>query len=216
MQRRQLQRAAGLALSIGVSICLASAVIPFLIRGAAAYDDGPPDGMAGDPPSSETCLLCHSDFPLNSGAGQLALLGVPQTFTPGQSYGLTIELDDPAQQRWGFELTVLDAANEAAGTLVVTDPVNTQLSDNPAPAADYLKQTWDGTYAGTAGPAHWDFTWVAPAAGDVTFYLAGNAADYNHAPTGDYIYAIQVAVGGAVPVEATSWGRIKGTFGGAR
>lgn len=190
-------------------LLLSSLMLLVSAAAALAYDDGPPDGMAGNPPNAFTCVMCHGDFPLNSGDGSLELLGLPTTFVPGQAYDLTVRLLDPGQMRWGFELTVLDSQNQQAGTLEVVDSVNTQLSDNPAPEPDYLKQTEAGSYEGNPGPVQWQFRWVAPAASEVTFYQAGNAANFDHMTTGDYIYAIQRQVGGTVPVEAATWGRIK-------
>jgi hypothetical protein len=134
------------------------------------------------------------------GNGSIALLGLPAGYEPGLTYSVTLRLADPGQGRWGFELTAIDDVNlDQAGTLIATDPVNTQLSDNPGPDPDYLKHTTEGTHDGVPdGPVTWSFDWTAPAAGNVTFYAAGNAADGNGAPTGDYIYLLER------PVSATT------------
>jgi hypothetical protein len=178
----------------------AIAMTPAFSRDAMAFSTGPPDGLAGEPPNNQTCVVCHGDFPLNSGDGMLELLDVPTNLTPGETYSLMVRLDDPGQSRWGFELTVLNDQDEASGTLVVTDPASTQLSDNPAPAPDYLKHTSAGTAPGTSGPRAWVFDWTAGADTEVTFYVAGNAANNSGDPFGDYIYAIQASAGGATSV----------------
>lgn len=168
---------------------------------ALAYSDGPPDGYANNPPASENCTACHSDL---TGDGALALLDVPLGgYTPSQTYTLSIELRDPGQRRWGFELAVIDDTSYLqAGTLAVTDPLNTQLSDNPGTDPDYLKQTLDGSYSGTLnGPVTWQFDWTAPASGNVSFYVAGNAANGNGNPTGDVIYWIQRPVAPVAAIE---------------
>jgi len=196
---------------MGIATCtlgirFGPALVSLLVSSLAfAYSDGPPDGYANNPPFYETCQACHSDL---LGDGALALLGVPLGgYSPNETYTLQVELRDPGQRRWGFELTVLDDVSYSqAGTLAVTDPVNTQLSDNIGTDPDYLKQTVDGTYAGTLdGPVTWQFDWTAPASGNVSFYVAGNAANGNANPTGDVIYWIQQPVGpvaGIAPVAA--------------
>ncbi|MBD3162565.1 MAG: hypothetical protein GF346_09395 [Candidatus Eisenbacteria bacterium] len=175
------------------------------------YSSGPPDGFANDPPTFMNCTTCHRDYELNQGAGELAVEGLPPAFAPGTVYPLEVVLEDPGQQRWGFELTVLDAADEAAGTLAVVDPVNTALSDNPDSEADYLKHTLEGTYEGDPGPVSWAFEWTAPDVPGVTFYLTGNGADGDFTSNGDYIYAVAVELmrDEGTAVQETSWGRIK-------
>ena len=178
---------------------------------ARAYSGGAPDGYAGNPPDFQTCTDCHGSA---QGDGNLALLDLPALYAPGVTYDLRVRIEDPGQRRWGFELTVLDLANAQGGTLVLSDPTHTQLSENPGPEPDYVKQTSSGTFNGSLnGPIFWPFRWTAPAAGDVVFYLAGNAANGNNNTNGDYIYSIVVPLGeaagvreGPVPVAATRLG----------
>jgi hypothetical protein len=165
---------------------------------AGAWSSGPPDGFCGNPPTMVTCEACHVSPP---GDGALSLSGLPAGgYDLGTTYALTVILADQGQRRWGFELTALEtAAFTQAGTFIVTDPVNTQLSDNQAPDPDFLKHTTTGTYNGTLdGPVSWNFDWTAPTSGElVTFYVAGNAADGNGSNSGDYIYLFQPSVAAA-------------------
>ncbi|UCE18686.1 MAG: hypothetical protein JSV84_17885, partial [Gemmatimonadota bacterium] len=156
-----------------------------------AYSSNPPNGRAGDPPSGMTCTQCHDSFALNSGDGMLSIDNVPDIYTPGDTYTITVTLSDPGQSRWGFELTTIDDDNDQAGTMSVTDGTNTQLSDNSGSNPDYIKQRSAGTFAGTNdGPVSWTFDWTAPspAVGEVTFYASGNAANDNGSTSGDYVY----------------------------
>jgi hypothetical protein len=110
---------------------------------------------------------------------------------------------------------VLGPSDEQAGMLVVTDPVHTDLADNPGLSSDFLMHTEAGTYAGTLdGPVSWDFRWVAPDFPIATFYFAGVAANYDFNLTGDYVYATSVAVLRQDPVgiEPNSWSRIKSLY----
>jgi len=146
-----------------------------------------PDGRTGAP-GEGLCTDCHGS---SAGNGSFDLLGVPTLYQAGETYSITVRLQDPGQQRWGFELTVIDGDSDAAGTIAVTDAVNTQLSDNAGTNPDYVKHTSTGTYNGTPdGPVTWQFDWTAPdpAVGEVTFYAAGNAANGNGSTSGDFIY----------------------------
>lgn len=196
--------------------------IPLLVTATVAavplchgYAFGPPDGRAGDPPNGTTCVECHTSFPLNSGDGDLRLLNAPATVTPGETYDLMVELLDPGQSRWGFELTVLNEAAASGGQLIVTDPTRTQLSHDALQNRDYLKHTFAGTDALTPGPTRWSFQWAAPQIfSTITFYLAGNASDNSGFFLGDYIYSRTVTLQQTSPVAATTWGQIRGLFGG--
>ena len=178
---------------------------------AGAFPEGPPDGVAGNPPLLFTCTLCHDSYPVNSGNGSLELLGLPFEYLPGTQYDLTVQLADPGQVEWGFEVTALGALDEAAGAFTITDAVGTQLSDNPGTDPDYVKQTHDGAYGGTLdGPVTWSFRWTAPLTGPVTFYLAGNAADASEDPSNDYIYALTRTVSEpTVGVANRTWSSVK-------
>lgn len=187
---------------------------------ASASSFGPADGFAGNPPFYSDCTTCHFSFEVNSGDGVLALQGLPAEYEPGATYSLQVDLADPGQVRWGFELTVLDDADFLlqGGQLQVTDPVQTQISIDPESEADYLKHTFEGIYDGVQdGPVSWTFEWVAPGPEkeSVTFYLAGNAADGDFSLTNDYIYTRTYTLRPAdpTPTNASSWGRLKQLFG---
>jgi hypothetical protein len=192
-------------------ILVVSSLVWLAARAAGAFPEGPPDGVAGDPPLFFNCTLCHDSFAVNSGNGSLELLGLPLDYTPGAQYDLTVRLADPGQVEWGFEITALDAAGAAAGSFTITDALQTQLSDNPGTNPDYVKHTLDGVHEGTPnGPVTWGFRWTAPLSGAVTFYLAGNAADGSGDPSGDYIYALtRTVTEPTVAVTAKTWSGVK-------
>jgi hypothetical protein len=179
---------------------------------AHSFSAGPPDGYANEPPGFQNCTACHGGNDLNSGDGSLTIDGLPALFVPGVTYDLSVVLEDPGQERWGFELTVLDAALQQAGTLTVTDAVRTQLSDNAGTDPDYLKHTSEGTDLGVPnGPTVWEFQWTAADVAAVTLYVTGNGADNNFGSSGDYIYAVtfELEQDTGTPVIAKSWSAIK-------
>jgi glucose/arabinose dehydrogenase len=158
-----------------------------------AFSSSPPDARTGAPGES-TCLGCHSSFPLDSGNGTLTI-NAPTSYSPGDTLDIDIQLADPDQSRWGFEVTVLSSSDDPIGELLVTDLSRTQKS-TAGTGREYIKQTNSGTDAGTpdASPG-WSFQWVADgASGPVTFYAAGNAANSNFNTSGDYIYTASTTV----------------------
>jgi uncharacterized protein (TIGR03437 family) len=183
---------------------LAYAGHAFSERGAtgarAKISPGPPLGFTGAP-GEGNCTGCHYSFPLNSGGGKLEITGLPASFTPGQSYTVTVTLAHPTARAWGFELTALDAAGTSStvGALTVTDGVTVLKRDSTASGQprSYLSHNDEaGIAKGKAGANSWSFRWTAPAAaaGDITFYAAGNAANNQVSPEDDYIHTTSVAV----------------------
>ncbi len=167
-------------------------VLSLGLNAESMFSSDPPDGRTGAP-GEGLCTNCHASFPLNSGNGSLQISGIPDSIEIGQTVALTVLLQDPGQQRWGFELTALDsniATAGGAGGFTITDPINTQVSDEIPPDRDYVKQTSSGTFAGTLnGPVSWQFNWTAPSEpGQVWFYATGNAANGTGSTSGDYIY----------------------------
>jgi uncharacterized protein (TIGR03437 family) len=162
--------------------------------GYAKISPGPPLGFTGAP-NEGNCTGCHYSFPLNSGGGRVEITGLPASFTPGQSYTVTVTLTHPTARAWGFELTALDAngTSSTAGALTVTDSATTLKRDSTASGAlrAYLSHNDEaGIAKGKAGSHSWSFRWTAPAAavGDIAFYAAGNAANNQVSPEDDYIY----------------------------
>ncbi len=179
------------ALSKWAAIALV-VVLPMGLAAEALFSGGPLDAKTGAP-GEGLCTECHGSA---SGNGLLEILGVSGPYTPAATYLITVRLQDPGQQRWGFELTAIDAAGNGAGTFTITDPTNTQLSDTNSNVRDYVKHRSAGTFAGTPdGPVTWQFEWNAPTGvGKVTFYAAGNAANNNNLPTGDFIYTANSSI----------------------
>ena len=107
---------------------------------------------------------------------------------------LTVSLAQPGQKRWGFQLTALTDKHQRAGEFSLVDEKLTQLQTATMPDSSmrqYVEHTAEGSYMGRGdGPVSWELAWTAPKhqLGDVIFYTAGNAANFNKKPWGDYIY----------------------------
>ena len=181
----------------------ATAVFPALL---GAHSFGPPPRVTAAPgDDSAACTQCHIGTALNAGGGkvEIVLAGGP-VYTPGVKQHIQVRVSDPAQHRWGFEFTARlnsDLANGQAGSLASTDSNTQTFCDDGSPtpcasskAVQFISHTTEGTRNGTTGGATFDFDWTPPAtaAGTVTFYVAGNAANGNAASTGDHIYTANV------------------------
>jgi len=170
--------------------------LPVLGGLAWAFSTGPAPGStgaAGEPTCAD--VGCHTSFAVNSGSGDLVLTlltSTPGQYEPGDTLDFGVLLQQTGQSRWGFQLTVTDGAGHPVGTILVSDPVRTQVETGPG-GRQYLTHTAAGTDSGTvnASPG-WTFKWKAPAAGagPVTLYVAGNAANGDGTSFNDYIYTM--------------------------
>lgn len=156
--------------------------------------------MTGVPGSGEllaemTCQSCHSSSALNPDAvGRVRLEGLPERWEPGRRYPLVLRVEHPGadRQRWGFQLTAVDASTLlGAGRIVASDPERTQVIDGGFALREYVEHTEAGTGIGRLGGMEWRFDWIAPAtgSGDVAFFAAVNAANGDGAKEGDWIFA---------------------------
>lgn len=168
-----------------------------------AFSFGPPEEKTGAP-NEGTCADagCHTgNNNLNDPDGSLKL-AIPETYEPNQVYEIIVSLARAGQSRWGFEMTALDDTGASAGSFEASDAANTQLKD--AKGKQYIMHTAAGSAQGTNDENQWTLKWTAPDAdiGPITFYAAGNAADGNFIPTGDYIYTTQAESTPPVPIVA--------------
>lgn len=159
---------------------------------------GPKNKRTGAP-GEQICIAskCHVGHDLNSGPGTLTITGIPDTYTPGDAYPITISLQQRGQHRWGFELTAINADSAEAGTITKYDHGLLQVDQDKVwgKTRFYLKHTRKGTYRKEKnGPVEWHFTWQAPKTNEglVKFYIAANAGNGNREPTGDYIYQTEI------------------------
>jgi len=187
-------------LSVGLSASLAAAMAtvgPSVLRSSS-----PPDDRCGAPPTYSTCNQCHTGTDLNAGGGALVLNGIPEVYTPGQTYIIDVELSDPTASRWGFEVAALDEAGNGAGSALST---NGEVQVSASAGIEYVKTTSAGTSTGTTGSKTWSYEWTAPAssAGTVRFYAAGNAANGSFSSSGDKIYTAASASAASAAEDAS-------------
>ena len=189
-------------------------VVASLVFGSAiafAFSTGPPISRTGAPavggkPAEALCTLCHNLNAANLPGGQVEILDLPFSYTPGQIYPLRVRLTSTANEiypdrKWGFEMTAVYLANGlGAGTWnFPTVPPDSLRRETYASSSThtfktrvYITHTSPSTRKGLLSPVEWSFEWVAPPvdSGTVIFFVAGNAANGDSASSGtdDHIY----------------------------
>jgi hypothetical protein len=165
---------------------LVLAAAPLLLAWEARYADGPPPGFTGDF-GEPTCGTCHMDAPVRPEDPGLAIEGVPERFTPGSRYRLTISASRPGIAAGGFQLSVRTAAGAQAGDLRATD-ARARIVRDSATGVAFASHSMEGTALVAPDSARWTLEWTAPEEADsVVFSAAANAANGDDSNFGDEI-----------------------------
>lgn len=141
-----------------------------------------------------TCQQCHWENPLNEPTGRLTIDGIPETYTLGEQYLITVTVARPGLGRGGFQLSAReDSINMTsgmnAGTLAPIDKTSQLL----ASTVTYIQHTRDGSAIAAPGTAKWQVRWTAPENRvNVVFHVAANASNDDASPLGDFIYTALV------------------------
>lgn len=154
-----------------------------------AYPYGAPAGSTGGFGES-TCQMCHVGAGLNEAGGSLSVDGVPERYTPGQTYRLIVRLRRGEMGAAGFQLSARTAAGAQAGRL---EAAGAEAQVQASGGVQYAGHTEAGSAPASAGVAEWTVQWTAPAggAGPVRIHAAANAADGDRSPIGDFVYAVE-------------------------
>jgi len=125
----------------------------------------------------------------------LSIAGAPAAYEAGRTYQLEIVLRRAGMLRAGFQLAARFTEGGApAGVLASTD-ARTNVRWDTLTHVGYIEHTAIGTdLRGDSG--RWVVRWTAPstARGAVSFNVAGNAANDDDSPLGDFIYATALRV----------------------
>jgi hypothetical protein len=151
------------------------------------YPNNPPNAVTGAP-NEGTCRNCHTSYPLNSGMGNVEILGIPDAVNAGETYQLQVRVSHPTLTRWGFEVAAKFSDHSEAGNFDITD--NTHTISGVQNGITYIKQRSVGTFSGQNDSATWEMDWTAPGmiTSDVTFYAAGLTSNSANGNSGDYVY----------------------------
>jgi hypothetical protein len=146
--------------------------------------NNPPNGFTGAPGES-LCTECHS---LNGGNqnGTVLINGFPSTAIANQIYPLIVTVANPngIAEFAGFQMVVLDANNQNAGTLTNPGPFSVVTT---AGGRTYHEHN-PAQQFGMSNVIMWTVDWTAPVgSGLVTYYAAGNVANGSGTDNGDLI-----------------------------
>lgn len=212
---RVIGLAAVAVLALGVTTVIAS--VEFSTGPLPAMTNAPGIGSV---PEEHACFVCHYntfDY-INTPGGALEILDLPTTYQAGMTYDLRVRIHTDSTlaspgRKWGFEMTAIRASDgSGAGTFIPGDTLQVIPGTGLYTSRTYIEHRSIATRTGLAGPIEWHFSWQAPAApaGKIYFYAAGNAANGNMDPSGDFIFttsdsAVDITTG----VIPTTWGALK-------
>ncbi len=190
-----------------------TAIISLFCGVMQAYSTGPDPRYSGAPgDNAGACTSCHQGQALNTGKGSVKiLLSSSNSYSPGVKQHITVQVTDPQQRRWGFQMSARlksNRANGQAGDFSPSDGFTQVLCDNfkPKPCTadalvQFIEHTSAGTRFGTSGGVAYEFDWTPPAtdSGNVVFYVAANAANGDGNLTGDHIYTSSLEITSSQP-----------------
>lgn len=147
-----------------------------------------PAGHTGSPGDGAICTACHT------GPAALAKTGIitsnipVQGYVPGNTYTITVTLNNPGTTRFGFQLS---PQNQAGDMLGAWGPATTETQVINSKYATHKILGTNGT-----NNKVWTLDWTAPVAGtgDVTFYGAFNISNADNTTTGDMIWKSSLTV----------------------
>lgn len=174
--------------TLALSLIMAASIVYDAYNNIAHSNaTGAPAGRTGNPGelSGATCNLanCHvGGLTVTDQTFSVSSTVPSNGYEPGQTYTITIEMTNPGDSIFGFEVSPQSNNGSLLGTL-----------SNPSAGAQligggkYVTHTIAGNKG--LGSKTWTFDWTAPAmgTGTVTFWSAYNFANGNNAATGDVI-----------------------------
>lgn len=171
---------------VSVSLLIA---ISFLFFSSS---NNPPNGRTGAP-GEGLCSNCHS----SSGggyAGMVEISGLPADIEAGQLYPLTVTASytNGSPDRAGFQITALDGADNAAGTLSGNGPNSTITNSG---GRVYFEHSPSVSFNGNSSVS-WTVDWTAPDGPDgetITFYGASVIANGGNGNQGDDVVTTNVS-----------------------
>ncbi len=156
-------------------------------------------GGFGEP----TCQICHLDGALNDPGATLAIDGLPDQYTSGAVYLITVSVTGAGQGRNGFQAAIrfADGSQKGlqAGSLSATDRRVLVTSDT-LNTVQYAAHSEIGAEPTAVERGEWVLEWTAPRSGSsVVLHVAGNSANGDDSPFGDLIHTLERVSAGPTP-----------------
>jgi hypothetical protein len=175
------------------------------------YAEGAPPGFSGGF-TEQSCDACHFHAAPNSGAGRLAIEGVPDRFVAGEPYRVTILLTHPGMKLAGFQLTArFKDDGSQAGTLAKDSSSDAAVGIEAQSGIQYAGQRREGAAVVMPEGSLWTVIWTAPSATrTIVFHVAANAANGDERADGDYVYTMAREVEAGLQSRLSAGGRTGG------
>jgi hypothetical protein len=165
-----------------------------------------PSASHTNAPGEANCTACHSEFPVNTGTGNLQIAGLPLNYLPNIQIPVTVTVNDNLATIYGYQITAIDSLGRQVGTFTL--PTQTPQQSQTITGLvggnvrNYVEHTVDGIIPTVFGTKSWTFTWNTPASrvGKVTFYASGNGSNSDGAPSGDNIYTKAIGTYSGSPI----------------
>jgi hypothetical protein len=162
----------------------------------SAFDIMSDNGRAGatGSPGESTCnqANCHTGNSINAAGGSITIDApglVNWEYNLGVTYTINVTVARTGINLFGLGFEALTSAGANAGTLAV---INSQTTTkNATVLGNSRRSIVHNLNGGASANSHtFTFKWTAPTTniGNVTFYVAGNAANGNGSVSGDFIY----------------------------
>ena len=113
-----------------------------------ANSGGPGQGYAHNAPNYNNCTSCHSGS-VNSGDGEVVFTGLPNSYTPGETYSIGVTVTGSNDRGYGFQ-AIAQAGNNVAGSLSLNS--NSSGSEMNGNFIQHSSRTTSGS---------WVFDWSA-------------------------------------------------------
>jgi hypothetical protein len=149
-------------------------------------------------PKDQTCAQhgCHSAQVVQNpvGINTLTFSSPDSTYVAGQIYTITIQVQKPLVDKFGFEVQAIkDADSTDIGSWIITDVARTHMLNHVVPPGlnrNSVTHNAAGTVTTAPNTNQWTMNWQAPPSneGNITFYYATNCTNNNGLSTGDMIY----------------------------
>jgi hypothetical protein len=175
-------------LAIGFTAASLVCITPYVhsnLNGAQGPYTSAPFGTGSNKELNCQSAGCHVGNAINAAGGTVTVKLMDggneiSRWEPGKAYTVNVTVNKPGANVYGFEICAKKSGSSTNfGTF--TKGTGTRFAIN---TSNYI------THDNPLASGNWSFTWTAPSTGTeaAKFYVAANAANGDHAESGDFIY----------------------------
>ncbi len=141
------------------------------------------NGKAGKTgsPGETTCSGCHTSTDASTSV-IISCGNMPNwEYIPGTTYNMSVTVSKQGINLFGLGVEALTSTNQNAGTLVITNSLETQIKNQTVSGVSRINVVHQLGGGASPNSKTFNFDWIAPtsASGNITFYYAAIAANAN-------------------------------------